>query len=131
MLVNPGSPTPKQTPENPNTVSQAYYLRRDNSAEVAFDDCKRTNEPTPTIPDLRKGDMVEVKTLNAATIATIPNVRAQAEYAKQLERQINAVRMEGKGRRVITCVGSERNVVWFTKIYAPKNPEVRFVICNP
>lgn len=61
-LVNPSSPTPKRTPENPQIRSQAYSLSQPQmkTKEVALDDCKRTSEPSP-IPNIRKGTMVEIK----------------------------------------------------------------------
>ncbi len=131
QVINPGDPTPKATPTNPEVMSMAYYLPVSSpSGEIAIDDCKRTSQPIASIPDLRKGDMVEVKTAGAAALVLLKLDGPWRQFEEQLGRQLDAIAREGKGRRLFTCVGSESNVADFKKEFGADFKEANFIVCK-
>ena len=131
LLVNPSDPTPKQTPDNPAVQSQAYFLPQPNMKDgrVSYDDCKKTGEPSP-ISEMRRGDMVEVKSDEASFIFHVPTVRGYTEFRDQVTNQNDAVEREGQGRRIFYCVPTAYDASTLTEEFRYRYKASRFLVCH-
>ena len=130
-IINPGDSTPKQAPTNPSAQSMAYYLPLASraSGEVEYDDCKRTGVPN-AILGMRKGDMVEVKSGEAAFIYDVPNSSGYRDFEKQVEDQNEAVRLEGKGRSIFYCMANARVASLAGEAFDKAYSASHFVVCH-
>ena len=134
-LINPDDPTPKRGPGQPLSVAMAYYLATlGGSGEVEYDDCKRTTMPA-LIPEMKKGDMAEIKTKTSAWLIWQEFAQGEdgagAKFDAQIKRQLEGVRLENKGREIYYCVGSQENVEHLTKKYEDENyHEAHFLLCQ-
>ena len=99
-IVNPSDPTKDE---------HAYYLPNPSyqpggrlSAFVSYDDCKKSDEPS-RIPGIKRGDMVDAKDNAFNWLYGMPWDTSLDRLDKQLQSQNNAIKHEGRGRRLFYC----------------------------
>ncbi len=75
--------------------------------------------------------MVEGKTVGSAALIVAPwGSQASANFDKQLNNQIDAIRLDGKGRALVVCVGSDQNAAALSNRYWQEKFKIaRFQVC--